>query len=427
MASSQVGIPPSSSFGCVLRDRNGCRTRDSNASKKNFNELVQNQLSSCRSTGSDSLANENSHPRNDFADLWVHQPQTSKENNDHSTEPGHSRIPDRSNSNEDANNHNNHIDLWVHNPHRNNDENNQKKSNSREKCDRARDSTVLSVESKRENGVSSGPHAIPPRGRSEDGAHSLPVSRVRSPESSRPVSSSQRRRSLEGGASTEGNSQHGTVSICQAESSVKVPNLGAVSSLVQKWRNFEGKSSSKCNSVLVSADNVESLVSSGSCDESADIRPGTPSISEGSNADCESVRTVSIASPGRDSNASEKDRIRVADIIRKLSSNSEENNDREHSVCHESLPRVRTSVDQPEQRPFSPVSCSPRIRGRQAFCDFQMQMERERHKELEVLARFKAVSKFSHRGRIQVSHKAFQLISDNHLFNPFRNLEKFFK
>ncbi|GMN27589.1 hypothetical protein TIFTF001_050475 [Ficus carica] len=49
-----------------------------------------------------------------------------------------------------------------------------------------------------------------------------------------------------------------------------------------------------------------------------------------------------------------------------------------------------------EQRIFS-----PRIRGRQAFADLLMQMEKERHGELNVLIERKAVSRFAQKGRIQ--------------------------
>ncbi|CAI9778019.1 unnamed protein product [Fraxinus pennsylvanica] len=107
------------------------------------------------------------------------------------------------------------------------------------------------------------------------------------------------------------------------------------------------------------------------------------------------------SSVGRDSEATERERLRVADIIRKLTSSTKDNNDREHIVGYESSPLVRTSLDQSEQSCFSSVFCSPRIKGRGAFNNLLVQMGSERHKELERLEARKPVSKFSQRGRIQ--------------------------
>lgn len=436
MASSQVEIIASSSpFGCVLRDRNQNNHQlRTNAFSKNFNDLVvQTQLGSCRNPGS----NENSHPGIDLADLWVHHPQptststsSSNEDNHHGWEMGRARISQHSNSHQNSHQHNlDYTDLWVHNPPRNNDENSQNNSTSGGKCDR-----------KCEIGVSSGPLASSPGGRTHDGAQSQPVSRVRSPEGPlRPVSSSGERRSLETGhasTSQKEKSQKDKSSPSPSPSSpvlasqtadscsMEVPNLGAVSSLVQKWRSFEGKRSSSggssCSGGSALAGNVsfvEAPAAGGSdaCEESIDIRPDTPTLSEESNGDW---GTGSSASPGRDFDTAENERIRVADIIRKLSSNGEEQHDRDQAIFHESsLPCcIRTFMD---QSPFAPFCCSHLIRGRQAFSDFQMQMERERHKELDALAETKAVSKFSHRGRIQVCCKSF-----NYLFVPFLHSEK---
>lgn len=440
MASSQVEIASSAPFGCVLRDRNQNNHKvRTNAFRKNFNDLVQTQLGSTRNAGS----NENSHPSIDLADLWVHHPQpspatttssSSNETNHHAWEMGHARISENSNSNHNSHQHNiDYTDLWVHNPPRNQDENNShNKSTSGGKCDR-----------KCEIGASSGPLACPPRGRTHDGAQSQPVSRVRSPEPAlRPVSSSGGRRSRETGhasTSQKEKSQKGKSSSSSSpvlapqtadSCSMEVPNLGAVSSLVQKWRSFEGKKSSSdgssCSGGSALAANVSFVEAppagggSDACEESVDIRPDTPTISEESNGDWESVRTGFSASPGRDFDTAENERIRVGDIIRKLSSNGEEQHDRDQAIFHESsLPCIRTFMDQSEQRPFAPFYCSPLIRGRQAFSDFQMQMERERHKELYALSETKAVSKFSHRGRIQVCYKSFSYLCD-----PFLHLEK---
>lgn len=176
----------------------------------------------------------------------------------------------------------------------------------------------------------------------------------------------------------------------QSESSVEVSNLGGVSSLVRKWRGFEAeaKCSGRSNSATMFQDNA-----------GPDPPAAAVTNDDDSFGDWESDRTA-ISGPsssrGRDSDVTESERLRVADIIRKLTE------DRFNDVGSDSPPRVRTSWDQSEQRCLSPVVGSPRIRGRQAYIDLLMQMERDRHKELEGLVGRKAVSKFSHRGRIQV-------------------------
>lgn len=162
--------------------------------------------------------------------------------------------------------------------------------------------------------------------------------------------------------------------------SVEIPCLVGVSSLVQKWRCFEvdakGSGRRNPNNLVVPAP--------------------APSVSDDSIGDWESDRTAVSGPPssrGRDSDATENERLRVADIIRKLT---------EDRISCDPLPHVRTSSDQSEQRCFSPVINSPRmIRGRQAFQDLFLKMERDRHNELRGLEACRAVSRYSHRGRIQ--------------------------
>ncbi|KAL0398067.1 UNVERIFIED_CONTAM: hypothetical protein Sradi_2150000 [Sesamum radiatum] len=173
----------------------------------------------------------------------------------------------------------------------------------------------------------------------------------------------------------------GTTSPTQSESFGEVPNSGGVSSLVQKWRGFEAEA--KCCSNRSSSAYIYGLQ-----DNDQDDPFGG----------WESDRTAFSGPPSsrsRDSDAAESERLRVADIIKKLTE------ERFNDVGSDSPPRVRTSFEQPEQRCFTPLLTSPRIRGRQAYNDLLMQMERDRRKELERLVGRKAVSKFSHRGRIQ--------------------------
>ncbi|KAE9461531.1 hypothetical protein C3L33_06550, partial [Rhododendron williamsianum] len=246
----------------------------------------------------------------------------------------------------------------------------------------------------------------------------------------------------------------------QSDTSVEIPNLGGVSSLVQRWRGFtetslnqNRKSNNSHNAaalppVFTSKSNSENvpppndtnqegntnllgvLVQSNrseAFDELVDERFDTPSmLTEDSFMDWESDRTVLSGSPsvqgGRDStDGGESERVRVADVIRKLTSENQMQgclvswkNEQGSSVsssfasphpCEPSLPRLRTVVSDQigEQRGCfsSPVVSSPRLRGRQAFNDLLMQLERDRHRELDRLVERRAVSKFSHRGRIQ--------------------------
>ncbi|XP_050368846.1 uncharacterized protein LOC126786938 [Argentina anserina] len=98
----------------------------------------------------------------------------------------------------------------------------------------------------------------------------------------------------------------------------------------------------------------------------------------------------------RNLDAKEKEKNRVVDIIRRLTaqgpSTSEENSNNDHDQQY-SLSHVLKS---------SHVLSSPRIRGRQAFADLLMQMERDRHKELDTLVNQKSVTRFPQRGRTRI-------------------------
>ncbi|CAN4078534.1 unnamed protein product [Withania somnifera] len=183
---------------------------------------------------------------------------------------------------------------------------------------------------------------------------------------------------------------------------VEVPNSGGVSTLVRRWRDFE----------TVNCENAAFGDSNDTCDESSvDGRLETPatSVNGDSSGDWEQAYKTAV----NDNKDSEK--LRVADIIRKLAtSNGEENHENENNcstnaaplATGECLPRIKTSLDhseqQQQQRSFIPVLHSPRIlRGRQALSELLLQMKRDRLRELETLRERKAVSKFQQRGRIQ--------------------------
>lgn len=112
-------------------------------------------------------------------------------------------------------------------------------------------------------------------------------------------------------------------------------------------------------------------------------------------------------------NSSESDRVSVADIIKKLTATSQtqssppsSGDENDHEGCGggsvASSPRKDFAPELSEQRAFPQVTCSTRIRGRRAFNDLLMQLERDRHGELKNLAERGTVSKFAQKGRIQV-------------------------
>ncbi|KAF3644454.1 putative zinc finger CCCH domain-containing protein 1-like [Capsicum annuum] len=219
------------------------------------------------------------------------------------------------------------------------------------------------------------------------------------------------------------NKQRETSSSYSPENTVvEVPNSGGVSTLVRRWRDFETVSksvNSGNNSNPGSAkSNCENAAFADTCDDSSSVdgRFETPamSVNGDSSGDWEQAAYKAAMNDVRHSDSNkESEKLRVADIIRKLAkSKGEESNENEHNCANaaplatgECLPRIKTSSDHSEQqqlRNFFPVLHSPRIlRGRQALSDLLLQMERDRLRELETLRERKAVSKFQQRGRIQ--------------------------
>ncbi|CAI9782250.1 unnamed protein product [Fraxinus pennsylvanica] len=341
MASSQVEFASSSPFGCAIRRDHSCRNPcTATPFKNNLNDLVSNCVS-----------DENSHPHHhiDYTDLWVHQPQWQTAPSSVSASPDNNVFIRKNNDDNNKNNENDHGKI---------------KANDEDKWARARE-MVFAGDRKS-------------HGRMSLGACSV-FKRENSP--------------------------------IQSETSVEIPNLRGVSSLVQKWRDFEAEAkclqsnsplcSTRSNSSTTLAENVSCIDVPSRHSDVCDERPVT---NEETFEDWESDRMALSGPPssmGRDSDATERERLRVADIIRKLTSSTEENNEQEHISSCESSPLVRMSLDQSEQSCFSSVLSSPRIRGRGTFNNLLVQMESERHKELEGLVARKAVSKFSQRGRIQ--------------------------
>ena len=171
------------------------------------------------------------------------------------------------------------------------------------------------------------------------------------------------------------------------------------SSLVQIWEarttqqppnQIDSRTSSSGSNVLESS---ESLNEETPSKESETIQP----IQEGNNEDDDKEEEIESDSQSV-SGEKEREGVRVMDIIRKLSSDTETTTDN-GSSGNENSKEVQTTTT--ETRCFPQVSCSPRIRGRQAFADLLVQMMRDREKELVCLLDRHCVSKFTHRGRIQ--------------------------
>ncbi|KAL1834484.1 hypothetical protein ACET3Z_004135 [Daucus carota] len=189
-----------------------------------------------------------------------------------------------------------------------------------------------------------------------------------------------------------------------------------VSSLVKKWRVFEAESqnsysnssnyyvysscSSRSNSGSTVTDNCHILdgqIRNSFVAES--VTEKSEAASEGSCLDLESDRM----GPSRDSNSTEQERMKVADIIKKLK--CEEAN--EQGFVNVALPRLRTSVDPlaHDTRGHGAFPATPRIRGRQAYNDLFEYLERDRYQEVQRFGELKAVTNFSHRGRLQAMLK----------------------
>ncbi|XP_043701361.1 uncharacterized protein LOC122651866 isoform X2 [Telopea speciosissima] len=218
-----------------------------------------------------------------------------------------------------------------------------------------------------------------------------------------------------------------------SESSVDLPNLHT-SSLVQMWREFEAESkltsgnhgSFNSNSTISSGDRLNSGTSnidnassvedpsprSEVCD-SGDERFENPLAHEDSFADSESEQNtpreqLSSSQVRRVSDVRESERLRVADIIRRLTLgkpiktrcsmiSSIDETDREQPTVIDPVPEQGGE----QRRGFVIAGKSPRVRGRQAMMNLLMQMKRERQRELNELAERGAVSRFPQRGRIQ--------------------------
>ncbi|XP_041023663.1 altered inheritance of mitochondria protein 44 [Juglans microcarpa x Juglans regia] len=358
MASSQVDVSSSPPFGCVLKDHNRHDRRiESNAHatfQKSLKSLVRGHLHSCISISS-----------------------------------GCSEFD------ENLRNQNNHIDSWVGNGDSKNHQSLRFMSNNLKNNDSLRSSRILdrwAAQKARE--------MVSTIEKQSEEAELLSPSN--SPTTRSSSTSSSRRDD----------------SPAPSDSSVGSLNLGA-SSLVRIWekrlnqsnRTKSGSSASSTgsNSGFISNDNGSSID-----DERYDVPRNQESF-----ADWESDRTApsdpSSSTQGQNSDVGESEGVKVADIIQKLISSNQtqislhsswSSGEYDHGLSslhgsphseHERLPLW----DKVEHRVLHKVMISPRIRGRQAFKDLLMQLQRDRHRELDTLVERRAVSGFPQRGRIQ--------------------------
>ncbi|KAM1319347.1 hypothetical protein ACFX13_004486 [Malus domestica] len=385
MASSQVEMASSAPFGCVLRDHNRrdrCRERNARATQaafqKNLNSLVRNHLTTCISVSSISASSD-------------------KESNN-------SKDRDIENVERDGG-------CSTMSP---------------------RQSRVLDRQAARRGGKEG--MAMVERQSQEAELMSVPNSE---PSSSRTSTSLKE-------------------TLFRTDSLARIYNLGVgASSLVQIWEKRLNQSNSFKMSSNGSAETSRSN-SGFSCNENENIfnasnessasnestgsnapvfekqssrgseagdsvcvdeRYDTGPVAEDSFEDTHSEEsTTSDALSNLDARERERERekVRVADIIKRLKMTAQcplsSSDDNDQQSCTNASPsRERDherlfGSDQTEQlhKGFSQVISSPRmIRGRQAFADLLMHLERDRHRELDALVDRRAVSRFSHKGRIQ--------------------------
>ncbi|CAI8617702.1 unnamed protein product [Vicia faba] len=181
--------------------------------------------------------------------------------------------------------------------------------------------------------------------------------------------------------------------------SEKTFNLGA-SSLVQIWEKRLGQSNCTKQNVAsigrTSSDSSSNEISMFSVEDHGRVSEEEESSDEPFQSCSSKVHC--------NSEASESDKNKVANIIKKLSiTNKMQSDENDHELSNNATcsPCVSTPKQLPERRCFGKVTSYPRIRGRQAFHDLIMQFESDRHGELNNLAEQGAVSKFTQRGRIQ--------------------------
>ncbi|TYI38035.1 hypothetical protein ES332_A03G257300v1 [Gossypium tomentosum] len=166
-------------------------------------------------------------------------------------------------------------------------------------------------------------------------------------------------------------------------------NLGA-SSLVQIWEATLHRSY-QCQSMEAST-----------LDEKIENRRNNKP--EDSLIDCDTSAPPFCSS----CDAGERERVSVADIIKRLKNGREDADDDERinnnvtdSQSRENKHSSTSDQGKAGRRYFLRIASSPRLRGRQAFYDLLMQIERDKNRELDSLLERRSVSKFAQRGCLQ--------------------------
>ncbi|KAJ0240041.1 RING/U-box superfamily protein [Hirschfeldia incana] len=174
-----------------------------------------------------------------------------------------------------------------------------------------------------------------------------------------------------------------------SDSTKRNENLTGASSLVQIWearlnRSSGGNSSpvhGQATESVQEETNLSAPSTDGESESEKEPKSGDPTV------EIEPGALGTVPDPG------ESKWGRVAEIIRKLKLTAGDN------VGAAGMLKIKTPVS--DKGSFPVVTCSPRLRGRQAFSDLLMRLERDRHRELETLVGRNAVSKFTQRGRLQ--------------------------
>ncbi|XP_023919347.2 uncharacterized protein LOC112030901 [Quercus suber] len=350
MASSEVEYASSAPFGCVLRDNGRLDRYRENGNRANFpknlKHLVTGRLHSCIGISSGSVSDESPGAQNDnIVESWINN---GERNSNHSPNDGKKSSimsPKQMRS----------LERWTA----------RTEQEIVSTFDKQRQEAELS-ELSNSPIMSSGESSF----RREEGSPDPPVG------------------------------------------SVEIPTLGA-SSLVQIWE----KRLTESNSMKSRSNSENSSVENGFPVQESPAEAGDSVVEEKYDAqpnddpfpDWESGRTSS--SQGCNSEG-ESEKVRIVDIIKRLAAATQMQSPKSSSCCDDNDHEQSSMLGSPfRERDCSywdqfdykilPKVMSPRIRGRQAFTDLLMQLERDRQREIDTLAERRAVSRFTQRGRIQ--------------------------
>lgn len=377
MASSQIEIASSSPFVCVLRDHNRHErcNRESNARaaaaafQKNLQGLVRENLHTCISVSSDCASNDN--PRNhintsiddhhqDLRRLPGNQDSIAKNVNDSSTRRSkQARI----------------LDQWA--------------------AMQARQ-MVSTIERQSEEAgllITSLKKSSPMQQNSQDsessnrGASSLV--QIWEARLHRSDACLNRSRSLNNSRTSSASSQTETV-LFSAEERIRQSDIADSTTKENNSRTSPASSHIETASSRAEERSRQSDIADSSTKEDTFV-------------DCGTVKSAPSSIHFRDTDAGEPDKVKIVDIIRRLTSDGNDHDQKLNSAgdCLSRERRDSSGSDRTEQKVLPQVVNPPKIRGRQAFNDLLLQMEQERHRELGWLGERQAVSKFSQRGRIQ--------------------------